>query len=291
VKLILSRKGFDGGNAKAASPICDDDSFCSFPIPDTYVSSGNAIRYSQVLWRGNPIAPVVAGLSRGRIAPDCPAHLDPDLNGPALASRPEGWRPIFGQSGKAETHLENEKVGKGDVFLFFGWFRKAELIHDTYRYVRDAPDLHVIFGWLQIGRIHDIGTPLPADLVWTGYHPHCNFRTPVEPNRIYIAAESLSFDSSLPGGGTFSHYRDELCLTDLNGGNGKRSIWRLPRCFHHLDETKRLSQRRSNSHWNPDGKWVQFNSGGRGQEFVINCDDYGPEICAWLSRIFACATD
>lgn len=292
MKLILSRKGFDSGNAKVASPIFEDGSFCSLPIPDTYVSPGNAIRYSQVLWRGNPIAPVVADLSRGRIAPDCPVHLDPDLNGPALASRSEGWQPIFGQSGASEAHLKNQQVAKGDLFLFFGWFRKVEkLAEDTYRYVPKTPDLHVIFGWLQIGKIHEIGTPLPSGLGWAGYHPHCNFRKRVLPNRIYIASESLSFNSTLPGSGTFTHYRNELCLTDRREGNHRRSLWRLPRCFHHREETKRFSQRRRESRWNPNGQWVLFDSGGRGQEFVIDCDDYGSELFDWLTKIFAYAAD
>lgn len=53
------------------------------------------------------------------------AHLDPDLRRDALPTRPNGWRPAFGQSGAAAGHLFNQEVGIGDLFMFFGWFRKT----------------------------------------------------------------------------------------------------------------------------------------------------------------------
>lgn len=45
-------------------------------------------------------------------------------------------------------YLENQGVTVGDLFLFFGWFRQAEIVNERYRFVRKAPDLHVIYGWL-----------------------------------------------------------------------------------------------------------------------------------------------
>ncbi len=53
------------------------------------------------------------------------AHLDPDLRPEALASRPKDWRPAFGQSSAAATLLINQGVGVGDLFIFFGWFRRT----------------------------------------------------------------------------------------------------------------------------------------------------------------------
>ena len=38
----------------------------------------------------------------------------------------EGWQPLFGQDSAAETHLRNQGVGTGDIFLFFGLFRRVE---------------------------------------------------------------------------------------------------------------------------------------------------------------------
>jgi hypothetical protein len=56
---------------------------------------------------------------------DARCHLDPDIR-PGLVRR-EGWMPAFGQVGAAETHLENQGVGMGDLFLFFGWFCSTAL--------------------------------------------------------------------------------------------------------------------------------------------------------------------
>ena len=52
--------------------------------------------------------------------------------------REPGWRPLFGQEGAAETHLANQGVGTGDVFLFFGLFRPVEKAGDGWRYVRGS---------------------------------------------------------------------------------------------------------------------------------------------------------
>ena len=100
------------------------------------------------------------------------AHLDPDINFDSIA-REANWKPIFGQSGAAERHLQNHDVKEGDVFVFYGWFKQVEHSAGTYHYVWGAPDLHVIFGWLQIERriAVDKRTKIPS---WALYHPHCN---------------------------------------------------------------------------------------------------------------------
>ena len=46
--------------------------------------------------------------------------------------------------GAAQGHLRNKEVGTGDLFLFFGWFKK---------YASRGKELHHIFGWLQISEI------------------------------------------------------------------------------------------------------------------------------------------
>jgi len=55
---------------------------------------------------------------------DTVCHLDPDIYKTALL-RSDGWKPSFGQIDQAQTHLKNEGVKEGDLFLFFGWFRKT----------------------------------------------------------------------------------------------------------------------------------------------------------------------
>ena len=56
MKIILSRKGFDSANGGIVSPIFEDGTMVSFPIPsddeDTYDSLYyNEIQYSQILFR------------------------------------------------------------------------------------------------------------------------------------------------------------------------------------------------------------------------------------------------
>src|SRR5579863_6503541 len=134
MKIILSRKGFDSGIGKVPSPILPSGQLCSLPIPET-VSSENAPRYRDILYDGQPLGKLVSDLTRGNISPDTPAHLDPDINSASVPRLP-GWRGVFGQAGAAERHLQNQGVEAGDVFLFYGWFRRVERSGGTYRFVQ-----------------------------------------------------------------------------------------------------------------------------------------------------------
>ncbi|HLX05396.1 MAG TPA: hypothetical protein VKR28_07665, partial [Candidatus Binatus sp.] len=160
MKLILSRKGFDSANGGCPSPILDGR-LCSLPIPD----AGAPTTYADIAtFRGSPVARVVEDLTRGRIRQSDGAHLDPDLRRDSIA-RARGWRPIFGQAAAAQSHLARHEVGCGDLFLFFGCFRQAEKVGGEFRFVRDAPKLHVIFGWLQVGGVsratNELATEIP----------------------------------------------------------------------------------------------------------------------------------
>jgi flagellar capping protein FliD len=94
------------------------------------------------------------------------AHLDPDLQKSILKERPEKWRGLFGQAGTSQGTLHNRDVGKGDIFLFFGWFREARKVNGNWKYCSDAPDVHAIFGYLEVDRVLDIKArnPVPS---WT----------------------------------------------------------------------------------------------------------------------------
>ncbi len=52
----------------------------------------------------------------------------------------------------AQAVLEREGVGPGDLFLFFGWFRRVEVCGGVFRFVKGAPDVHVLWGWLHYFR-------------------------------------------------------------------------------------------------------------------------------------------
>ena len=157
MKIILSRKGFDSTNGGVASPIFEDGSAVSLPIP---AGRRSPTRFDALSAPGTPyhenLGTLVAALTRGKVHEDCRCHLDPDLDvkmGPAVT----GWQAAFGQVAAAQQHLDHEQIGKGDLFLFFGWFRQAEQTGERWRYHLEARPVHRLFGWLQVGEIVRVG--------------------------------------------------------------------------------------------------------------------------------------
>ena len=279
MKIIFSRKGFDSSVGRVASPIFPDGTLCSLPIP----GSSEVRRYSEIRFGGQSLGTLVRDLTHGRIPADARVHFDPDLRPGSLPRRP-GWKPLFGQADQAETHLQNQGVTAGDIFLFFGWFRRVACIAGTYRYVEDAPDLHVIFGWLQIEARIPVGdrTKIPA---WAGDHPHAARQPGARPDSLYIATDQLAVPglrARLPGGGVFERSDPLLCLT---ADGRRRSEWRLPAWFHPAGRPAALSYHGRPRRWVPDGDHVRLQTVGRGQEFVLDCDAY-PEAIGWLADLF-----
>jgi hypothetical protein len=153
--------------------------------------------------------------------------------------------------------------------------------------VRDAPDLHVIFGWLQVEKSLPVDRRLSRRIPWATYHPHFHLRNPGANNTLYVARERLSLGGRtlpIPGGGVFPGYREALRLTAP--GETRRN-WRLPSWFHHPQLRKRLSynRRRDNWHAERDGH-VMLKTAAIGQEFVLDCDDY-PDAFGWFDELSA----
>src|SRR5258708_17920213 len=148
MKIILSRKGFDASVGKVASPIFPSGELCSFPIPES-VPARYSKRYKEIETGNQSSGAIVSDLTEGNIKLDTYAHLDPDLNRASMP-RLANWKPVFGQAGAAERHLQNQDVREGDGFVFYGWVRPVEQVAGRQRCVRDAPDLHVIFRLLPI---------------------------------------------------------------------------------------------------------------------------------------------
>ena len=117
MKLVFSRKGFDSSAGGIPSPLVDDRPI-SLPIPTRMPTP---TRYGDL---SGGMAKLVSGLTEGRIDGDRPCHLDPDLDAGALARQP-GWRGALGQVSAAQSHLSNNGVGPGDIFLFWGFYRPA----------------------------------------------------------------------------------------------------------------------------------------------------------------------
>ncbi len=139
MKLILSRKAFESSAGKVANPILDDGTLVPLPIPDKQ----SPIRYQDITIAGQNLGKLASELTNGRSRASHFAHLDPDLIESAYPRAP-GWRPIFGQVDAAQSVLAREGVGPGDLFLFFGWFRRVTAAAGRFRYVPGAPDLHVM---------------------------------------------------------------------------------------------------------------------------------------------------
>jgi hypothetical protein len=280
MKLILSRKGFDSANGGCPSPILDSQ-LCSLPIPD----AGAPTRYAEICsLNGSSIARIVEDLTRGRVRRTDGAHLDPDLRRDSV-SRAAGWRPIFGQAAAAQSHLARHTVGCGDLFLFFGCFRQAEQVGATFRFVPDAPKLHVIFGWLQVGRMSRATNELTTEIPWANGHPHLAAPERYKNNTLYFASDRLSsIGLKTRGAGTFDRIKLELILTETDSNC---SVWQLPRWFH-PNGRPALSYHSRPARWTDCDHSMRLQSVGRGQEFVLDVDEY-PEARAWLRSIFRAA--
>jgi hypothetical protein len=282
MKIVLSRKGFDSGTGKVASPIFPSGEICSLPIPEGRPDK-RSTTYGEIMVRGRNLGEVVADLSRSRLTPGDAAHLDPDLISGSLP-RQAGWRPLFGQAGAAESHLRRSGVGEGDVFVFYGWFRQVELgATGRYRYVPGAPDLHVIFGWLQIERRISLSDAeqIPP---WARYHPHCMRRPHSKVDSLYVSTRQLQLpglEARKSGAGVFERFHPDLCLT---APGMRRSAWRLPGWFHPAGKRSTLSYHSNPARWKIAEPHVLLDTVGRGQEFVLDCDEY-PEALEWLLRL------
>ena len=229
MKIILSRKGFDSACGGVASPILPDGRMVSLPIPEPRPGP-EPRRYREIRAAGGVnLGALVRDLTRGRIRAADRAHLDPDLDVASVPRLP-GWKPLFGQTGAAERHLQNQGVGPGDLFLFYGWFRPCVRVQGRYLYVPGAPHRHILYGWLQVEQRLSAYAPetWPA---WAAGHPHCKLE-PYHPlDSLYVSTDRLELpglNRELPGGDVFGTYRPKLGLT---AAGLTRSWWRLPAWF------------------------------------------------------------
>ena len=284
MKLILSRKGFDSQSGGCPSPIFPNGTLYSLPIPHDQ----SEVTYGD-LWHGDTnIGEMVADLTCNRIGSKVHAHLDPDINHVAYP-RQEGWQPLFGQSGAAQGHLDNQGVQIDDLFLYFGLFRKVEKISGRWCFVKGAPRQHILWGWLQIGEIHKVDELAKDELPWTCYHPHRHLSRDKDPtNTLYIASCGLHLgDGSIAqGAGCYLKFHERLVLTNPNGSGV--TDWRLPRCFYPDNGNSPLTYHPKLDRWRHDDRYTYLQNASRGQEFVLDLDQY-PDVTDWLMEsIFIC---
>lgn len=237
MKLVFSRKGFDSSSGGAPSPIIDGRPI-SLPIP-TQRRSGTS--YEKI-----GLGPLVEEATRGKIGRRQACHEDPMFSGQG--------RCAFGQTGAAQSHLANQGVGVGDVFLFFGLFVDAS----GWKH-------HRFYGYLRIEEILRVGAR-PSLNTLDGFerrHPHLIGRWEAS-NTIYVGE-----------GAQAARATPELCLTI----GDSVSEWRVPPWLRSTGLT----------YHNKPERWLapdRLRSVGRGQEFVADLSNT-PAAQAWLDNILS----
>lgn len=282
MKIILSRKGFDSGYGGRPSPVLPDGRMISLPIP----SDSGPRTYKDIYYdKEKNYAAIMKEIfgpgyklklsKKKQIDIDKAfCHLDPDLNEKALCNRNENWKPLFGQVEIASSHLSNQGVKEGDLFLFFGRFQKTKHIgNNGLQFDKtDYPNgFHAIYGYLNIGKIIRAEHELEE---WMKYHPHAEWWD-VKMNTIYVAAETFDCcGETLPGGGTFA-FQDDLILTKKGT---KLTHWTgLPRDV--FGDVK-ISYHTNTKKYG----WMDeyFQSAPIGQEFVVDEND---RVMKWGEKL------
>lgn len=270
--IILSRKGFDSSAGGKPSFLWNDKLY-SIPVPQAY--SGVAYKELQIdkntsYWK------IMEDVG---ITQYSDAHLDPDLRKEAMERENDPWLPIFGQADSALTHLLNEGVGEGDLFLFFGWFKEIERLEGgNFSYIKGKPDLHVIYGFLEVGEYFDAyeGSFHPKKAVQQHIHyQRKDGYTAPEKNGLFIGSGQPTFFKRKAG---LFRFEESLILTEKPKS---RSKWLLPKCFFANDGRCKLSHHKEKVGVPYDSKY-RIKSVGRGQEFVAEMDD---GIRAWVKTL------
>lgn len=206
MKIILSRKGFDSSNGGCPNPILPNGTLLSLPIP-----SEDELSFSDIQYGGQSYADILGKIHPKGIYDKC--HLDPDIREGVRKNVPLNWQPAFGQIGAAQGILRNSGVETGDIFLFFGRFRQTEIDSSgILQYKKGEPILHIIFGYLQIGKI----LTDPKDITEYSYHPHASKELlKNKTNALYLPAKNLSFLTDKKGYGILN-YDEKRILTMKN---------------------------------------------------------------------------
>ena len=260
MKIIFSRKGFDWANGGTPSPVMPDGAMLSMPIP-----SGDDKTLFDMFYKDRMYVDIMDELKPSGGFAMINVHHDPDIRMDSREVLPEGWVPAFGQIDAAESHLEHQGVKEGDLFLFFGWFGMTQEKNGQLKYISKEKDKHMIWGYLQIGKISR-----GKDCLKYPWHPHCY---DYGNNTIYEASEKLvinGVDTGLPGAGCLKHSKDVVLTKD----GETRSRWLLPDFFKEVNISCH-----SKESFKPEG---YFQTVKIGQEFVVSPDD---RVTEWARSI------
>jgi len=226
MRVVFSRKGFDSAAGKVPSPIVDGEPI-SLPIPTRW--------RSETTYRLAGLAEIVERTTKGRIAGDDLCHEDPMFS---------NGRWAFGQTGAAQSHLERNGVGVGDVFLFFGLFASDDRSSRHHR----------IFGYMEVEEVRRLGRlPSKSDSPkgFLRRHPH-TIGEWNENNSLYLGRGAKS--------------RTAHPFLRLTKPGDRVSTWSVPAWLKAVGLTYHSNPMR----WTSDG---ELHVASRGQEFVANIGD------------------
>lgn len=273
MKIILSRKGFDSSCGGYPSLIFPNNAMQSLPIP----SSTDKVTYSKITssYKGINLYNIMKNLNPKikrktwiELTENITCHLDPDIDRDAIKRDYDCWSGCFGQSQAAQSVLEKHNIGEGDLFLFFGWFKHCYIDENSRLTFEKGEGKHVLFGYMQIDYV--LNTKKDTIPNWLSYHPHMiDERASRDNNCIYVAKKTASWNSLVPGFGTFTYSRE----LDLTKDGYSRSKWQLPEIFKGIN----ISYHNKDS-WKED----YFQSACRGQEFVI---EENSDIEKWATML------
>lgn len=278
MKVVLSRKSMDSQYGGIPSPIIQTEQGYQkyFPLPIPFEQSN--IKYSDLqLFNNFTVWDFIKDVQPKYNNFQC-CHLDPDIRQSYIRNRPEGWQRSFGQVMQAQSHLDKNKIGMGDIFLFFGWFQFAELKDGKFAYkkTKDYPNgFHAIYGYLQVDKIYN---PNKQDVVvpeWLQDHPHVKHRGVGYfkniNNTIFTSKTLIDYpkDQFNKNGSVCFTFNNNLILTQK--GQENRSVWELPR-FIHPDCGITLSYNPEGKRWKHKGEKTILKAAGRGQEFIFTTD-------------------
>lgn len=271
-KISFSRKGFDSTYGGKSSPILPDGRLISLPIPQ----SDGLCSFRELKVDDNLSFEELFNALGYEAMIDAKCHLDPDIYPKALQIRMPGWKPSLGHT-EQQSHLSSHGFSVGDIFLFYGMFRKTAL--DFKRNIvwdkKDKQKKHIMWGYLEVGEILPVrqGTQCPE---WLERHPHtCPHHRVASGNTIYISSYFLTMDQSLPGAGVFK-YSDDLTLT-----KDGLSLTKWDRNKLEFMKDYKIS-RIAKDAW-ADNNY--FQSVNIGQEIIITPTDDGTKLKEWVLRL------
>jgi putative DNA base modification enzyme with NMAD domain len=185
-------------------------------------------------------------MTAGRLTGANLCHYDPMF---------ENGRCALGQYGSAQSHLHNNGVSVGDVFLFFGLFSNVDK--------RDQH--HRIFGYLRVEERYLLGSVPRREQQPNGFthrHPHTSGEWPTK-NCLYV------------GPARTATYADERLRLSTPGE--QITQWRVPRWL----RSAGLTYHPRADCWRGD---ASLRVVGRGQEFISDISG-NSEAAEWLESI------